>query len=110
MAAPGEMSGSRPLPLPVIASAGSGAFVSSALTARNAAAREERESRSAGFNGPRFEAPELRASYLTALGRPQKYVGLANDCPTSLDPTAIPQPSYSTLPSALARKASCAPA
>lgn len=76
----------------------------------SAEALAESESPKAGLSGPKFDAPELRASYPTALGRPWKYDGRVNDWPMSLEPIATPHASCTTLPSALARKANCAPA
>ena len=101
------MCGSRPLPDAVTRSTGTAVGLPGSA-ARSASMRALTASSSAGFVGPRFDAPDAVPPYgigAVADKRPQKYFGSWKDWPISADPTALPSRSIK-LPAACSGNAS----
>ena len=103
------ISGSRPLADAVMRSTGIGRALSGSA-AFSAAIRPFTASTIAGFNGPRFEPPELAAFVgigALAEGRPQKCFGPTDVWPINAEPMTL-LPLAIRLPAAWSANAVCA--
>src|SRR4026208_1964308 len=94
------MCGSSPLPEVVTRSIGTGP-VARGSAARSAATRSLIASVSAGFIGPRFDAPDAAPLYagLVPDARLQKYLGSSNGWPINAEPTGFAPRGMGVFPS-----------